>query len=133
MTIVIQNRYVDLSVSEDRFEVGLSFNQVPAKLSIPYAAVTSFVDPAVNFALQFQVQDAELDLDESETAENDGLPPASPPDDGPNVVAIDFKRKKGAAPGRKRTASGRPTYRSEERRGGKECVRPCRPRRSPEN
>src|SRR3546814_14975321 len=58
MTIVIQNRYWDLSVSEDRFEVGLSFNQVPAKLSIPYAAVTSFVDPAVNFALQFQVQDA---------------------------------------------------------------------------
>src|SRR3546814_10850709 len=87
MTIVIQNRYWDLSVSEDRFEVGLSFNQVPAKLSIPYAAVTSFVDPAVNFALQFQVQDAELDLDESETAENDGLPPASPPDDGSNVVA----------------------------------------------
>ena len=94
MTIVIQNRYWDLSVSEDRFEVGLSFNQVPAKLSIPYAAVTSFVDPAVNFALQFQVQDAELDLDESETAENDGLPPVSPPDDGSNVVAIDFKRKK---------------------------------------
>src|SRR3546814_13369450 len=57
MTIVIQNRYWDLSVSEDRFEVGLSFNQVPAKLSIPYAAVTSFVDPAVNFALQFRSEE----------------------------------------------------------------------------
>jgi hypothetical protein len=40
----------------DGFEVGLSFNQVPAKLAIPFAAVTGFVDPAVNFALQFQAQ-----------------------------------------------------------------------------
>src|SRR3546814_8628820 len=39
MTIVIQNRYWDLSVSEDRFEVGLSFNQVPAKLKIGRAHV----------------------------------------------------------------------------------------------
>src|SRR3546814_19006286 len=44
MTIVIQNRYWDLRVSEDRFEVGLSFNQVPAKLSIPFAALTYFVE-----------------------------------------------------------------------------------------
>src|SRR3546814_11301955 len=108
MTIVIQNRYWDLSVSEDRFEVGLSFNQVPAKLSIPYAAVTSFVDPAVNFTLPFQVQDAELDLDESETAENDGLPPASPPADGSTVMALDFRRKKCAAPDRNSTASTNP-------------------------
>src|SRR3546814_18768300 len=74
MTIVIQNRYWDLKVYEDRFEVGLSFNQVPAKLHIPYAAVTAFVDPAVNFALQFQAQDDEADLrlDEKERAENDG-------------------------------------------------------------
>src|SRR3546814_4512989 len=76
MTIVIQNRYWDLKVYEDRFEVGLSFNQVPAKLHIPYAAVTAFVDPAVNFALQFQAQDDEADLrlDEKERAENDGPP-----------------------------------------------------------
>jgi hypothetical protein len=93
MTIVIQNRYWDLKVYEDRFEVGLSFNQVPANLDIPFAAVTSFVDPAVNFALQFQAQDAQLDLDENETAENDP-PPATPAGDGSNVVAIDFKRKK---------------------------------------
>lgn len=94
MTIVIQNRYWDLKVYEDRFEVGLSFNQVPAKLHIPYAAVTAFVDPAVNFALQFQAQsdDIDLEIDETEEAENDGPPP--PADDGSNVVAVDFKRKK---------------------------------------
>src|SRR3546814_322946 len=94
MTIVIQNRYWDLKVYEDRFEVGLSFNQVPAKLHIPYAAVTAFVDPAVNFALQFQAQDDEADLrlDEKERAENDG--PPEPSGDGSNVVAVDFKRQK---------------------------------------
>ena len=97
MTIVIQNRYWELKTHEDRFEVGLSFNQVPAKLNIPYAAVTAFVDPAVNFALQFQAQsdDADMGLEETETAENDGLPESPPADgDGSNVVAVDFKRKK---------------------------------------
>ena len=68
MTIVIQNRYWDLRVEADWFEVGLSFNQVPAKLHIPYAAVTAFVDPAVNFALQFQAQaeEAPITIDETE-------------------------------------------------------------------
>src|SRR4028119_2523527 len=56
MTIVIQNRFWDLKVGEDGFEVGLSFNQAPARLVIPFAAITGFVDPAVNFALQFQAQ-----------------------------------------------------------------------------
>src|SRR3546814_9641680 len=40
MTIVIQHRFWDLKVRPDAFEVGLSFNQVPAKLVIPFAAVT---------------------------------------------------------------------------------------------
>ena len=56
MTIVIQNRFWDLKVREDGFEVGLSFNQAPAKLFIPFSAITGFVDPAVDFALQFQAR-----------------------------------------------------------------------------
>src|SRR4051812_12401910 len=59
MTIVIQNRFWDLRVSEDGFEVGLSFNQAPAKLVIPFSTITGFHDPAVNFALQFHVQTEE--------------------------------------------------------------------------
>ncbi|MGB3723723.1 MAG: ClpXP protease specificity-enhancing factor SspB [Pacificimonas sp.] len=53
MTIVVQHRYWDLKVDREGFEIGLSFNQVPAKLVIPLAAVVGFVDPSVNFALQF--------------------------------------------------------------------------------
>jgi uncharacterized protein len=93
MTIVIQNRFWDLKVRADGFEVGLSFNQAPARLAIPFAAITGFVDPAVNFQLQFQAQGEEGTIDEHERAEND--PPAAEPiEDGSNVVSVDFSRKK---------------------------------------
>ena len=93
MTIVIQNRFWDLKVKKDGFEVGLSFNQAPAKLIIPFAAITGFVDPAVNFALQFQAQAEEAGPQEHEQAENDH-PAAEPVEDGSNVVSVDFSRKK---------------------------------------
>ena len=93
MTIVIQNRFWDLKVGEDGFEVGLSFNQAPARLVIPFAAITGFVDPAVNFALQFQAQGDEDGPEPHERAENDG-PTVTPAEDGSNVVTIDFGRKK---------------------------------------
>ncbi len=96
MTIVIQNRYWDLKVSEDRFEVGLSFNQISSMLHIPFAAITSFVDPAVDFALQFHVDEIEDDMDSHEPAENDGEERAEPQlvEDGSNVVNVDFGKKK---------------------------------------
>ena len=93
MTIVIQNRFWDLKVGEDGFEVGLSFNQAPARLVIPFSAITGFVDPAVNFALQFQALADEGGMQSHESAQND--PPAAEPiEDGSNVVSVDFSRKK---------------------------------------
>src|SRR3954462_2878300 len=90
MTIVIQNRFWDLKVGEDGSELGLSFNQAPARLVIPFSVITGFVDPAVNFALQFQAQAEEAAL-EQEDAEN--YPSAAEPvEDGSNVVSIDFSR-----------------------------------------
>ena len=94
MTIVLQNRYWDLLVDDQKFSVGLSFNQVPSKLVIPYSAITGFHDPAVNFELRFQAQEGPDDgPDPHDSAENDG-PSATPVEDGSNVVAVDFKRKK---------------------------------------
>ena len=93
MTIVIQNRFWDLKVKKDGFEVGLSFNQAPAKLFIPFSAITGFHDPAVNFALQFQAQHEDGEVEEHDQAENDS-PPAEPIEDGSNVVSVDFSRKK---------------------------------------
>jgi uncharacterized protein len=99
MTIVIQNKFWDLAVDEEGFSVGLSFNQMPAKLDIPFAAITAFVDPAVDFGLQFQaaVQDLEPephDDAENDTPDRDGEPPEKGADDGSNVVTVDFGRKK---------------------------------------
>ena len=93
MTIVIQNRFWDLKVGGDGFEVGLSFNQAPARLVIPFSAITGFHDPAVNFALQFQAQAEEGGPQEHEAAENDPSA-AEPVEDGSNVVSVDFSRKK---------------------------------------
>ena len=92
MTVVVQHRYWDLAVGEEQFQIGLSFNQVPAKLLIPYAAIVGFVDPAVNFALQFQARD--MDAVAIEEQEADAPPPLEPVTDGSNVVTLDAFRKK---------------------------------------
>ncbi|WP_084394663.1 MULTISPECIES: SspB family protein [Henriciella] len=54
MTIVIQHQFWDLEVFDGHFEVILKFNGVPQHLSIPFAALSRFVDPAVNFGLSFE-------------------------------------------------------------------------------
>lgn len=94
MTIVLQNKFWDLAVSDDGFEVGLSFNQVPSKLEIPFAAITAFVDPAVDFGLQFQASVADMAPEAHEDAENDTPDDPVGPGDGSNVVTVDFGRKK---------------------------------------
>jgi len=40
MTIVMQNKFWDLAVRDDGFTVGLSFNQIPAKLTIPISSTS---------------------------------------------------------------------------------------------
>ena len=95
MTIVLQNKFWDLKVEEALFRVSLTFNQIAAELVIPFGAITAFVDPAVNFALQFQAQVDEQDLEPHDEAENDATPlPAPPPADGSNVVTVDFGKRK---------------------------------------
>ena len=92
MTIVIQHRFWDLKVDEDEFSVGLSFGGVPTTLVVPFAAVTEFVDPAVDFSLKFQANAPEPPEDHDD-ADND-VPVDAPAEDGSNVVSVDFTRKK---------------------------------------
>ena len=54
MTIILQHQFWDLVVTEDRFEVGLSFGGIPERLVVPFAAIKSFLDPSVQFGLQFE-------------------------------------------------------------------------------
>ncbi len=54
MTIVLQHQFWDLTVDDDGFAVTLSFSNTRQRLIVPFAAVTAFNDPSVNFGLQFQ-------------------------------------------------------------------------------
>src|SRR5215813_1624755 len=60
MTVVLQHQFWDLVVTENGFEVGVSFGGVPERLAVPFAAVKGFFDPSVQFGLQFEeMADAE--------------------------------------------------------------------------
>jgi hypothetical protein len=58
MTIVLQHRFWDLAVDDDRFEVKLTFDGIPERLVVPFAAVKVFYDPSVPYVLQFEEPDA---------------------------------------------------------------------------
>jgi hypothetical protein len=59
MTIVLQHRFWDLAVTDDRFEVKLTFDGIPERLVVPFAAIKVFFDPSVRFGLQFEDSGAE--------------------------------------------------------------------------
>ena len=92
MTIVIQHRFWDLKVDDDGFSVGLSFGGIASLLVVPFAAITDFVDPAVDFSLKFHATGDDEDA-EHDAPQNDP-PLAEPVEDGSNVVSVDFTRKK---------------------------------------
>ena len=54
MTIVLQNQFWDLRIADELFEVTLSFNNIQEQVIVPFAAITSLVDPSVRFGLQFR-------------------------------------------------------------------------------
>jgi hypothetical protein len=59
MTIVLQHQFWDLTVTNDRFEVGLSFSGIPERLVVPFRAITAFEDRSVQFVLQFAAAEEE--------------------------------------------------------------------------
>jgi hypothetical protein len=102
MTIVLQHRFWDLAVDPagERFSVGLSFNGVPAMLTIPFAAMTAFHDPHAQFGLRFE---PEFEAEAEEEAVTDITPPSGgedppkpeEPAPQPQVVSLDaFRRKR---------------------------------------
>jgi len=95
MTIVIQHQYWDFEVFEDRFEIILKFSGVPQHLRIPFAAVSRFFDPSVNFGLQFENDDAST-FSEARPAIVAPKPAtaATSEADGSTVVSLDAFRRK---------------------------------------
>lgn len=62
MTIVLQHRFWDLNVSDERFEVKLTFDGIPERLVIPFSAIKVFFDPSVRYGLQFAEPDFNGDI-----------------------------------------------------------------------
>jgi uncharacterized protein len=78
MTIVLQHQFWDLAVTEDRFEVRLSFNNVPERLVVPFSAVRIFQDPTVHFALALRPPEGEAN-EKAEAGSDMALLPAPKP------------------------------------------------------
>lgn len=78
MTIILQHQFWDLSVTDQAFEVGLSFKNIPEMLLIPFDAVTRFSDPSAEFDLKFELED-----EAAETGANDAGSPQAP-----NLAAV---------------------------------------------
>ena len=57
MTVILQHQFWGLTVSDIGFEVGLSFNNVPERLFVPFMAITMFQDPSVTFGLKFDAKE----------------------------------------------------------------------------
>lgn len=96
MTIVLQNQFWDLQVEDSWFAVSLSFSGKLEKLVIPFDALVGFLDPSVQFALQFrEVTNGKPAARASKDAETAPADVAAEPaaDGGNNVIALDIFRK----------------------------------------
>lgn len=107
MTVILQHQFWDLVVTEDRFEVGLSFGGIPERLVVPFNAIKSFFDPSAQFGLQFEPSEAVAETSPTNlpavlassalpvtapSAENQDVP--TQPSKGAEVVRLDRFRKK---------------------------------------
>jgi hypothetical protein len=108
MTVVLQHQFWNLVVTEELFSVELSFDNIPEKLVVPFSSVKGFLDPSVQFGLQFEVVQADGQTDstqksvgegklsqeaEGESAAADGEKPDSESGEA-KVVSLDAFRKK---------------------------------------
>ena len=85
MTVILQHQFWDLVVSDDRFEVGLSFGGIPERLVVPFNSIKSFFDPSVQFGLQFEPADTAVEATE---AGSHPVPAAAPAAANPAPAAL---------------------------------------------
>jgi hypothetical protein len=95
MTIVLQHQFWDLEVGDGTFGVTLKFGGRPQSLVVPYAALTRFYDPSVQFLLQFDTEDSPASPGAADL-QNAATPSAAEgsESEAPNVVSLDHFRKK---------------------------------------
>ncbi len=82
MTVILQNQYWGLEVGPDSFSVVLSFNGGRERLTVPFTALTAFVDPSCEFGLRFDGEESAggpaVDAGKGGGAERRSAPPKRP-------------------------------------------------------
>lgn len=108
MTVVLQHQYWNLDVDERAFSVTLRFGGAPERVTVPFAALTAFVDPSVEFGLSFPVgaepqAEARPSAADASAAVPAEAPPAPSPADAGQVKVVDlaaFKKPRPRKPAR---------------------------------
>jgi uncharacterized protein len=120
MTVVLQHQFWDLKVTDEAFEVGLSFGGVAERLVIPFDAIKGFADPSVQFTLQFESLAETPDEDGEETVAETDKPPAGkrPPRQEPGRTSVPASPLQAAATPEGPKDPDKPTD-----KGGAEVVR----------
>ena len=93
MTIVIQHWFDNLEVNDNKFSITLNFGDNPENLTIPWASVSTFVDPSVEFGLSFkddnqdQIPESKMVIIDEDEDDDDEKKDAE-------IVSLDSFRKK---------------------------------------
>jgi len=67
MTIVMQEWFDKLDVTDDGFSVTLNFGNQQVAMQIPFDAIHTFVDPSVEFGLRFEAAESGEDTEAEES------------------------------------------------------------------
>ena len=92
MTIILQNQFWDLLVSEESFSVTLSFNRKRENLTIPFESIKRFNDPFVKFSLELDIRNKFKS--DYKSAKNKSININSKSKVDKNIVSLDNFRKK---------------------------------------
>lgn len=77
VTIILQHQFWGLEVSPEAFSLLLSFGGSRQRVMVPFAALTTFADPSVDFGLRF---DARLPGEAAPSSQPPDPEPAPPPE-----------------------------------------------------
>ncbi len=105
LSIVLEYEYYDLVVDDEGFEVDLRFDSRPARLRVPFRAVSVFADPEARFGLSFKGNAESEDAPEAEAQSGtfhaghaaeaeESAAPEEDPSDGSNVIPFDSFRRR---------------------------------------
>ncbi len=122
MTIVLQHQFWDLAVHDDHFDVGVSFNGTPERLSVPFAAVKGFFDPSVQFGLQFELAAEAKPLEKDDAQDTEAPAAGAKSRTPPRGAASEPEVTKPALPAKRQKSAIAAVEQSEPDNAGAEVV-----------